>query len=243
MPSPRILIVDDEPLARQRLTALLAELGGFEVAGECGNGRDGVIAAQELEAGIILLDIRMPGMDGMEAARHLAKLEQPPAVIFTTAYGDHALDAFEANAIDYLLKPIRRERLQQALVKARRLQDGQIEALHGQQPMRTHISVRRQGALELVAIDDIRYFQADQKYTSIGCAGQEYLCEDSLALLEKEFSGRFLSIHHNALVAIPYIKSLSRNKDGTWLIQLRDVVQALKVSRRHVRAVRRRIST
>jgi len=242
MPAPRVLIVDDEPLARQRLAALLAELGGYELAGECGNGRDGVIAAQALEAGIILLDIRMPGMDGIEAARHLARLERPPAVIFTTAYGDHALEAFEANAIDYLLKPIRRERLQQALSKARHLQGEQIEALQGQQPARSHISVHRHGTLELVAIDDIRYFQADQKYTSIGCTDREYLCEDSLTQLEKEFPERLLRIHRNTLVALPYVKRLCKDEDGTWVVQLRDVARPLKISRRHVREVRRRLN-
>lgn len=242
MTSPRVLIVDDEPLARQRLVTLLAELDGYQLAGECATGHEAVISAQALGAEILLLDIRMPGMDGIEAARHLAGLEPPPAVIFTTAYGDHALEAFEANAIDYLLKPIRRERLQQALAKARRLQQGQMDALRGQQPARTHISVRRQGALELVAIDDIRYFQADQKYTTIGCAAREYLCEDSLAQLEKEFPGRFLRIHRNALVAVTYVQSLSRDADGAWILRLLDVPRPLRVSRRHVREVRRRIS-
>ncbi len=241
MSLPRVLIVDDEPLARQRLVSLLEELAGFVLAGECDNGRDAVLAAQRQQAGIVLLDIRMPGMDGMEAARHLAGLEQPPAVIFTTAYGDHALDAFEANAIDYLLKPIRRERLQQALVKAGRLQAQQLSALRDQHA-RSHIGVRLHGGLELVAIEDIRCFQADQKYTSITCASREYLCEESLTQLEQEFPDRFLRIHRNALVAIPYIQGLHKDADGAWGIQILGMERPLKVSRRHLREVRRQIA-
>jgi len=243
MSAPRVLIVDDEPLARQRLAALLLDIGAFKLVGECGNGRDAVITAQHQHAEIVLLDIRMPGMDGLEAARHLATLDPSPAVIFTTAYDDHALEAFEANAIDYLLKPIRAQRLEQALAKAHRLHGNQIEVLRDKDQRRTHIGVCQQGrSLELVAVNAIRYFQADQKYTSIGCAGQDYLIEESLTQLEQEFGQSFLRIHRNALVAMQYIQCLYKDDDGTWSIQLRDIPVAMKISRRHLREVRKRIA-
>ena len=140
----RVLIVDDEPPARARLAALLAELPGFDVVGEAGDGQSAVEAAMAHDPDIVLLDIRMPGMDGIEAARHLAGLPQPPAVIFTTAYDRYALEAFETQAVGYLLKPVRQQRLTEALEKAGRLTRAQLAALSGAQPeARRHISARR----------------------------------------------------------------------------------------------------
>ena len=149
-----ILIVDDEPLARQRLVGLLKNLNGYAVCGEACNGSEALMRAQSLKPDIILLDIRMPGMDGLEAAQHLNQMAKPPAIIFTTAFSDHALKAFEAHAVDYLLKPIKQERLEQALQSAKRLTRPQLSELkiNEESSIRSHICVKIRGTLELVPV-------------------------------------------------------------------------------------------
>ena len=126
----RILIVDDEAPARQRLQQLLEDLGGHEIVGEAANGQDALKLSSQLDPDVILLDIRMPGMDGMECARHISARENPPAVVFTTAYDQYAIEAFEARAVGYLLKPVRKERLENALSQARRLTSAEADSLH-----------------------------------------------------------------------------------------------------------------
>ncbi len=163
----KILIVDDEPLARARLKSLVTDLGVGEVVAEAGDGYDAIVAVQEAGAQVVLLDIRMPGMDGLEAARHLSQLQAPPAIIFTTAFDAHALEAFEASAVDYLLKPIRRERLSGALEKACCLNQAQLrelEVIRGHSSTRGHISAVFQGNLKLLPVVQVRYFRADHKY-------------------------------------------------------------------------------
>lgn len=237
----RVLICDDEALARQRLQQLLTELDVVECVGEAANGKQAIQLCHQQQPDIVLLDIRMPVMDGLEAARHLAEHDQPPAVIFTTAYDDHALSAFEANAVDYLLKPIRRERLQQALEKARVLNRAQWQALAASEltdQARSHLSARRQELLRLIPIDDIYYFQADQKYVTVRHKGGEDLIEDSLAALESEFAERFVRIHRNALVASTYLKGIEKSANGhTALVEGCD--EQLEISRRHASAVRK----
>jgi two-component system response regulator AlgR len=184
----------------------------------------------------------MPGMDGLEAAMHLISMEVPPSVIFTTAYDQHALDAFEVNAVDYLLKPIRKDRLANALTKARKLTQKQAREIHqarAEPQARTHISVHLRGNIRLVPVQDVLYFTADSKYVVVRTAGEEHLIEDSLVNLEKEFGERFLRIHRNALVATGYIKGIEKSPAGTWQVALKSVEKKLDVSRRHTANVRR----
>jgi two-component system response regulator AlgR len=229
-----VLIADDEPLARERLAALLAELGGHRVVGQVGDGRSVLDACQPSAPDVVLLDIEMPGMDGLEAARHLATLEAPPAVVFCTAYDEHALAAFEAAAVDYLLKPVRLERLGAALQRAAERRAGRQKLPAPLPPgrARTHLAARLRGSLRLIPIGEIRYLQADEKYVVVHHARGEDLVEDSLKSLEAEFAGRFLRIHRNCLVAREQIGELRRTPDGLVHAVLRDGGAVLEVSRR-----------
>jgi two-component system response regulator AlgR len=235
--------VDDEKLARDRVRELLNEIGGHTVVGEAMNGNEAVEKAAELNPDVVLMDIRMPGMDGLEAAMHLMGMENPPKVIFTTAYDQHALHAFEVNAVDYLLKPIRRDRLAAALDKAKKLTLQQLQDINAAQETpqaRTHISVHLRGNIRLVPVKDILYFMADSKYVTVRTPAEEHLIEDSLVNLEKEFGERmFLRIHRNALVATDYIKGIEKSTAGTWQVSLKGIDGKLDVSRRHAAAVRR----
>jgi two-component system response regulator AlgR len=239
----RIMIVDDEKLARERLRELLHEIGGHTVIGEAANGHEAVERASELNPDVVLMDIRMPGMDGLEAAMHLMGMDEPPIVIFTTAYDQHALHAFEVNAVDYLLKPIRKDRLAAALDKAKKLTLEQLQDVNAAQESpqaRTHISVHLRGNIRLVPVKDILYFMADSKYVTIRTPGEEHLIEDSLVNLEKEFGEKmFLRIHRNALVATDYIKGIEKSPAGNWQVALKGSDKRLDVSRRHAAAVRR----
>jgi two-component system response regulator AlgR len=238
----KVLLVDDEPLARERLRRLLAELPDCEICGEAADGRAALELYGERQPDVVLMDIRMPGMDGLEAARHLAGLPDPPAVIFTTAFGDHALEAFEACAVDYLLKPIRRERLAAALGNARRLTRAQAARLEtGAGGARNHICVRVRGNLHLVPVIDIRFFRADNKYVTVRTGDSEYLIEESLKTLEDEFGARFLRIHRNALVAVDFIAGLEKDSEGQCLVVLGGIDERLEVSRRHQPEVRARL--
>jgi two-component system response regulator AlgR len=236
----RVVITDDEALARERLRALLDDLGGHEVVGEAAGGGDALRLCEALRPDVLLLDIRMPGMDGIETAHHLAQLEQPPAVIFTTAYDQHALEAFEASAIDYLLKPIRRERLGQALDKVRRLTHAQLAAIGppSEPAMRTHLCARVRGNLQLIAVNDVIYFMADQKYVTVRYVDGEVLIEESLRSLEREFGQQLVRIHRNALVARGCLEGMERADGGRYLARLRGVDEGLEISRRHLAEVR-----
>ncbi|GMQ92117.1 MAG: alginate biosynthesis regulator AlgR [Gammaproteobacteria bacterium] len=238
----RVLIVDDEKLARDRLRELLYDIGDYTVIGEAMNGNEAVEKTMELNPDILLMDIRMPGMDGLEAAMHLMGSENPPSVIFTTAYDQHALDAFEVNAVDYLLKPIRKDRLANALGKARKLtlkQLSEVNQAREEMPARTHISVHMRGNIRLVPVQDIIYFLADSKYIVIKTDKEEHLIEDSLISLEKEFDEMFLRIHRNAIVATGFIKGIEKSPSGSWQVVLKDTEKKLDVSRRHTASVRR----
>ena len=238
----KILIIDDEHLARQRLHGVIGELGSGVVVGEGSNGEQAVALCQQHQPDVVLLDIRMPGMTGIEAAHHINKLETPPAIIFTTAYDDYAISAFETHAVDYLLKPIRKERLAEALGAAKRLTRLQVQALGqnaGDNAQRQHISARLGGELRLIPIDDIRYLQAEHKYVTVRYGQGTVLIEESLKSLEDEFAEVFLRIHRNALVALKYIASLEKDRGGGHHIKLRDVTETLEVSRRHLPNVRK----
>jgi len=236
-----ILITDDESLARTRLRTLVEELG-HTVAGEAAQGEQALQLCEALAPDVILLDIRMPGMGGIETAHHLMVLDNPPAVIFTTAFDEYALQAFEANAVDYLLKPIRKEKLAQSLLKAGSLNRVQMASLSEQaQEVRTHICARSHNSISLMPVSSVIYFMADQKYISVVSSEKEVLIEDSLKSLEQEFDGLFVRAHRNALVAISHIVSLGKSADGAHYLVLKGTDKLLDVSRRHVAAVRKLI--
>lgn len=240
----KILIVDDEPLARERMASLLRDLGGYVLSGEARNGREAVEQAQALAVDVVLLDIAMPVMDGLEAARHLAQLPSPPAVVFCTAFDQHALAAFEAAAVDYLVKPVRPERLAEALERARRQRTAQ-EASHlpaaSTQRRRSHLSARLRGCLRLIPVDDIRFLQAEEKYVVVHHARGEDLVEESLKSLESEFGERFIRIHRNCLVAWDEFAELRRSTDGQVHAILRHGGTPLEVSRRCLPTLRERL--
>ncbi len=240
----KCIIVDDESLARQRLIKLLQELDYVEVCGEAASGEAALALAGQVKADTILLDIRMPGMDGLETAQHLSKLEPAPAVIFTTAYGDHALEAFEARAIDYLLKPIDRPRLAQALEKAQRLSAAQLDELATvtpESPARTHLCARVRGNLELIPIENVLYLLADNKYVTVRTQDSEVLIEESLKALEEEFADHFMRIHRNALVARAALRGLGKNSLGQTCIVIAGIDDRLEISRRLLPEVRRHL--
>jgi two-component system response regulator AlgR len=230
-----VLIADDEPLARERLSALLAELGGHRVVAQVGDGRSAVEACLSQPIDVVLLDIEMPEMDGLEAARHLAALDSPPAVVFCTAFDEHALAAFDASAVDYVLKPVRAERLAAALQRAAERRAGQ-KTMAPPPPVsgrvRTHLAARLRGSLRLIPVNEVRYLQAEEKYVVVHHARGEDLVEDSLKSLETEFSSRFLRIHRNCLVAREQFSELRRMPDGAVHAVLRDGGALLEVSRR-----------
>lgn len=239
----RVLIVDDEKLARDRLRDLLNEIGGHTVVGEGSTGNEAVDKAQSLNPDVLLMDIRMPGMDGLEAAMHLMNMDSPPGVIFTTAYDQHALNAFEVNAVDYLLKPIRKDRLAAALDKAHKLTLQQLQEVNAQRDdpsARTHISVRLRGNIRLVPVEEIVYFMADSKYVTVRTPSEEHLIEESLVNIEKEFGDeRFLRVHRNALVAVSAVLGIEKGGDGGWQVVIKGVDTRIDISRRHAANVRR----
>ncbi|MFT4179139.1 MAG: LytTR family DNA-binding domain-containing protein [Thermomonas sp.] len=231
----KVVIADDEPLARERLRALLAAQPGVEVVAEAGDGHAALHACAEHHPDMVLLDISMPGIDGMEAARHLREFDPRPAVVFCTAYDQHALSAFEADAIDYLVKPVRPERLSAALARVRTFAAGRgLHATRDEQAgqQRTHLCARLRGSLRLIPIDDIRYLQAEEKYVVVHHARGEDLIEESLKSLEAEFAERFVRIHRNCLVARGEIVELRRTADGHTQAVLRNGGQPLEISRR-----------
>lgn len=236
----RVVIADDEPLARERLRSLLGVHPDIEVVAEAGDGRAALQACAEHEPDLVLLDIAMPGIDGLEAARHLAAFEPRPAVVFCTAYDAHALSAFDAAAVDYLVKPVRAERLQAALDRVRTFNAGLVRnrVEGGDGKRRTHLCARLRGSLRLIPIEDIHYLQADEKYVVVHHARGEDLIEESLKSLEEEFGDRFLRIHRNCLVARHELVELRREPEGHVHAILRHGRQPLEVSRRCVTPLR-----
>lgn len=240
----RVLIVDDEPPARELLRSLLAEIGDFEFAGEAATGEEALRLAVDASPDIVLLDVRMPGIGGIEAARQLNSLVEPPAVIFTTAYDEYAVKAFDAQAVGYLLKPIRKEKLADALQRAGRLTRPQLQRLAAEsgKPVepRTHIAARRREGLHLIPIENVVYFFAEQKYTTVFHTEGTDLIEDSLRSLEEELGSAFVRIHRNALVSVRYLERIDRDSAGRFLVQLRGCEAPLPVSRRMATELRER---
>lgn len=235
----KVLIVDDEPLARARLRTLLDAQPGVQVVGEAGDGMAALEACQRLHPDLVLLDIAMPGLDGIQTAHRLAACSPAPAVVFCTAFDAHALSAFEARALDYLVKPVRAERLAQALDKARTFLAGRADT--GIAASRDHLCARLRGSLRRIPVDEIHYLLADEKYVVVHHARGEDLIEESLKALETEFKDRFLRIHRNCLVARAQLVELRRTPDGHVQAILRDVAQPLDVSRRCLAQLRQQL--
>ena len=235
----QVLIVDDEQLARDRLVRMVSDLEGHNVIGEAGNGVQAVELAGRDRPDLVLLDIRMPGMDGLEAARHLLQLEEPPAVVFCTAYEEHAIEAFDVQAVGYLLKPVRKDDLSRVLASAHRLNKAQLGALDEDGERRSHISARTRRGIELVPVHEICFFQADQKYVTVRHLGGELIIDETLRELEEEFGDLFIRIHRNALVATRAIEGIERNEGGHHRVRMKGIEDQLEISRRHVSGVRK----
>lgn len=238
----KVLIVDDEPLARARLRRQLIALPAIEIVGEADNGIAALDACATLQPQVVLMDIRMPGLDGLSAALQLAQLPTAPAVIFCTAYDEYAIDAFDANAVGYLLKPVSQDKLAQALAKAERLSLSQLHALqpvrHPAEETRSHIAAKSRRGLELIPLADVRYFIADHKYVTVYHRNGEVLIDDSLKELEDEFGAKLLRVHRNALVVVEHVLGLERIALGQHRIKLADINHGPMISRRHLTDVR-----
>lgn len=257
----RVFIVDDEPPARNRLRDLLSDCGeqlALEVVGEAGNGQEALDKLMETPADVVLLDIRMPQMDGIELAQHLQKLPRPPVIIFTTAYDTYAVKAFELHAIDYLLKPIRLGRLFEAITRARDAVPVQTEVLRDLLPEpRKNLSIHERGKIYLVPIEQVLYLRAEAKYITVRTVEREYLLEESLNALEKEFAARFTRIHRNCLVAKEAIEGFEKKSAGMgsappnsqkgggeegegsgWMVRLKGLDELLAISRRQQHIVK-----
>ncbi len=235
-----VLIVDDEPPARERLRDLLSRLPNYQRCGEANNGAEALRLATHTPPDIVLLDIQMPGLNGLETARQFALLDQPPAIIFVTAYDEYALDAFDAHAIAYLLKPVRLERLEQALAHASRVNRAQIANLAAAQTGtgRAHVRVRLGSRLVLIPLADVFYFQADQKYVTVRHRHGEALIDESLKTLEDEIGGCMVRVHRNALAMAAQIAGLEKKTDGGYALIFNDIPDRLEISRRHLPTIR-----
>ncbi len=238
-----VLLVDDEPLARERLARMVVALGGFRVIGQANHGQEAVRLARELSPDVVFMDVRMPGMDGLAAAQYLAELDPPPAVIFCTAYGDYAVEAFSSQAVGYLLKPVRQSDLAAALNRARRVNKAQLAELRQLPGMllegRTHIASRNRRGTDLVPVAEIALFQADHKYVTAYHGDSESLLDETLRDLEQEFEGRFIRVHRNALVSIAHIQGLERGQEGQYFVRLKELDIKPQVSRRHIAGLRK----
>ena len=241
----RVFIVDDEPPARNRLRDLLNDCSAqlaLEIVGEAGNGREALDKLAEIAADVVLLDIRMPQMDGIELAQHLNKLPRPPVVIFTTAYDAYAIKAFDLRVIDYLLKPIRLGRLFEALNRAREAVPVQTEVLRELLPEpRRNLSIHERGKIHLIPIEQVLYLRAELKYVTVRTAEREYLIEESLNALEKEFVARFVRIHRNCLIAKEAIAGFEKGGDegeSGWMVRLKGLDDLLAISRRQQHIVK-----
>ncbi|MGN6526250.1 MAG: LytR/AlgR family response regulator transcription factor [Burkholderiaceae bacterium] len=249
----QVLIVDDEELARLRLRSLLADcaLPGAEVVGEAGSGAEALHWLSHGTADLVLLDIRMPGIGGLQLAERLRAMPAPPKVVFVTAHAEHALQAFEIDAVDYLTKPVRRARLQEALVRvAQRLgvaapPAAAAAASAGEQPV---LVVSDRGRVQRVPVADILYLKAELKYVTLRTAAHAYVLDDSLSDLEQRLGGAMLRVHRNALVARSAIRKLERRPASgadagdadaeAWAVQIGATQEWLAVSRRQLSQVR-----
>ncbi|WP_299776001.1 LytTR family DNA-binding domain-containing protein [uncultured Pseudoteredinibacter sp.] len=238
-----VLVVDDEALARERLVRMISRMDECEVVAQAAGADEAMQAIQSSGPDVVLMDISMPGEDGLSAAKRISTMQDPPAVVFCTAYDKHAVEAFEAQAVGYLLKPVRQEQLEQVLHNARKLNRMQLAALddmgkEDRPNARKHISAKTRRGVELIPLEDVFYFLADQKYVTVYHRGGETLIDDTLKELESEFEASFVRIHRNALVARSYIEGMERAAEGHYVMRLRDSDEKPIVSRRHVSRIR-----
>jgi two-component system response regulator AlgR len=239
----KIFIADDEEPARERLKTLLGDIAAelpSQVVGEARNGVEAVERLPPSGAQVLLLDIQMPGMGGLEVARHLARLEQPPRIIFVTAHDRHAVEAFELNALDYLLKPVRAERLAAALKKATVPENRKLEK--AADAPREYLSLAERNRIVLLPVRDILYLRAEEKYVTVRTRVREHLVDEPLIDLEREFATRFVRIHRNCLVSRAAIRGFERapgeEGDAHWLVVIDGLEERLPVSRRQWPTVR-----
>jgi len=249
----KILVCDDEKLARERLIRLLETIPTCEVIAQAERDSEALEQARLFQPDIVLLDIQMPGINGLEVAMRLNQMTHPPAIIFCTAYEDYAIAAFRAQAVGYLLKPIRQEALQQALLNVKQLNRVQLTALKqladsvtGEKNPevsheRSHLSVRSHRGIELIPVVDIRLLKAEQKYVTIKTAHQEAVADDTLKELETAFPHSFIRVHRNALVSLQHILRLEFIKPGHYAVHLQDLTETVPISRRYLAQVRQRV--
>lgn len=228
----RVLIVDDEPLARTRLAALIGQCDGVEVVGQAGDGEAALAAVAELAPDVLLLDINMPGLEGTTLARRLGGRAQPQ-VVFCTAYENHAVTAFELGAVDYLLKPVRLDRLREALARAGK----RLEAAPREAPGYLH--ARQRGEEVRIALDEVVALQAEDKYVVVLHSGGELLIEDSLRQLEEAHPDQLIRLHRSCLVPQARLVGLKTLADGRTLARLAGSGLQPEISRRNLPAVRR----
>lgn len=241
----KVLIVDDEPLARARLVRLLAKIHPAASAIEAVNGHQALAMVEAHNPDLLLLDVKMPGMDGIEVAAHLAALPAPPAVVFCTAYDEFALQALQHQAVAYLLKPVREDALAKALATAGRVNRLQLASLQvgGESDgARTHVSCQSHRGFQTLEVAEVRIFLAEQKYVTACSAETELLIPDTLKDLEREYASQFIRVRRNTLVAVQYIERLERTADGYWRVVLSGLETTPVVSRRHLPEVKQRIA-
>ena len=237
----KILVVDDEPLARQRLLRLLPRVQpGAEVL-EAADGQEALDCIDREQPDLLLLDIRMPRVDGVAVARELLALEEPPALVFCTAYDEYALEALQAQAVAYLLKPVRERDLQRALAAAVRVNRAQLSALGVASGARDTVVSAGHRGVETLPVAEVRCFLAEDKYVRACAPEGELLLSDSLKDLEEEFAGRFLRAHRNALVARAHVRRLLRDSEG-WCVELDGSAEQPRVSRRHLATLKAAIA-
>ena len=232
-----ILIVDDEQPARDRLRRLVEALPDYRVAGEARSGTEALERIRELGPQIVLLDISMPGMDGMSLAGVLQESGSAPAIVFCTAYQDQALRAFEVEAVDYVVKPVRAERLEKALAKAGRYL-GEKEANEQERFLRSTVG----GKVVLTPIHRVICLLAEDKYTTVIHEGGDTVIDDSLTELEQRFPELFFRVHRNALVSRRHLRGLERTPEGNAHVLLSGTDRKPEVSRRNVSSLRKLLS-
>lgn len=240
-----ILICDDEPLAVERLSRLVTQMG-HQVIATAAYGQQAIEMVQFYQPDVVLLDIQMPEMDGLTCAQYLRQLEPSPAIVFCTAYDQHALDAFKSHAEGYLLKPIMQQELQQVLDQLTKLTQAQMNNLKQKEDMdnqaqRHQIAAKTYRGVELVPVENIYYFLADQKYVTVRHKNGSVLIDETLKDLELEFGERFIRIHRNALVSVHYLEGLEVINSGQYQVRCRELDERLSVSRRHLPNLRERI--
>ena len=232
------LIIDDEYIARARLKEMLLRIDPNGEILEAENGEEAMEIYEQQQPSLLLVDIRMPGISGIELAYHLSAMENPPAVIFTTAHNEYALEAFEANAIDYLLKPIHQDRLKRALQKADPLTKHQGQVLKDG-GSRSHIAVNQKGKIKLIPLHTVCYFRAENKYVAVRTKTARHLINETLNQLEQDLDAEFIRVHRNALISTQYLEGLEKIDENRWCVLFQDIEDKLEISRRQTPVIRR----